>query len=53
MCLSLGGKQGVPQGKLEAAVNTDTHYKKSPADLQLDFTIFYLDHWQNRTGLGS
>lgn len=26
----------MPQGKLEAAVNTDIHYKKSPVDLKLD-----------------
>lgn len=39
--------------KLEAAVTTDIHYKKSPVDLKLDFTICYLDHWQNRKAMGS
>ena len=47
------GRGKCHQGKLEAAVNTDIHYKKSPVDVKLDFTICYFDHWQNRTAMGS
>lgn len=36
--------------KLEAAVNPEIHCKKSPDDL--GFTIYYLDHWQNRAPMG-
>lgn len=53
MCVCLFGGWEVPQGKLEDAVNTDIHYKKSPVDLKLDFTTCYLDHWQSRTAMGS
>lgn len=53
VCVFVWGRKCSKCSKLEAAVTTDIHYKKSPVDLKLDFTICYLDHWQNRKAMGS